>query len=93
MGNLIPGPRHTRVIRGFCSYLIFPILKIKIKKVSGDSIQHRSSPGAGFSKLENTNFFFLSFLLKVSRVGPVDRVRVHIYPIGLGAICDKNQTR
>ena len=52
---------NTRVIRGFCSYLIFPILKIKIKKVSGDSIQHRSSPGAGFSKLENTNFLFISF--------------------------------
>ena len=90
MGNLIPGPRiyfsqtaffHTSVIRGFCSYLIFPILKIKIKKVSGDSIQHRSSSGAGFLKLENTNFLFLSFLLKASRAGPVDRVRVHSWII------------
>ena len=64
IGNLIPIPRNwvsrtviswLESLRGFCSYLIFPISKIKIK-VSGDSKQNHSSSGTDFPKLKNRVF-------------------------------------
>ena len=80
IGNLIPGPRnlvfvdrffHTGVIGVFCSYLVFPFIKITTK--SKWRLQRKTVLlEDGFSKIRKSTHIFLSYKSESRR--PVDRV-------------------
>ena len=71
-----PSPARNGVV--WSRHLLF-IFIFKIGKIKWWLHTTPFLTGGGFFKTGKHNFFFLSFLLKASRAGPVDRVRVHTY--------------